>query len=230
MGRLAFVAIAVGCTFTPGKAPNDPDSGGGSMVFHDSHLTFDSSCEDSDHDGVCDSVDVCPGYDDHQDADHDGVPDGCDDWPCGPKSAAPASTITSDQMDQGNHLTFSLTATMMNGTNLLVVAPSAQITYTTSYSIVDCLCPGCVDQIEIGLVPGTRDNCVYDGNPQGSSTTSCNSPTTGNATHVMTAPSAAGVYDMRFRLGQDYACADHTGWWTNTPPDAADTVATVCVH
>jgi len=34
---------------------------------------------DSDDDGVPDSEDVCPGYDDELDADGDGVPDGCDE-------------------------------------------------------------------------------------------------------------------------------------------------------
>ncbi len=33
---------------------------------------------DGDADGVADGCDVCPGFDDHQDSDGDGVPDGCD--------------------------------------------------------------------------------------------------------------------------------------------------------
>jgi hypothetical protein len=36
---------------------------------------------DTDMDGVCDSADVCPGFDDNIDADNDGVPDGCDVCP-----------------------------------------------------------------------------------------------------------------------------------------------------
>jgi PGF-CTERM protein len=34
--------------------------------------------DDSDADGVVDSSDACPGYDDTVDADTDGIPDGCD--------------------------------------------------------------------------------------------------------------------------------------------------------
>jgi hypothetical protein len=34
---------------------------------------------DSDGDGVCDSNDICPGFDDTIDTDGDGIPDGCDD-------------------------------------------------------------------------------------------------------------------------------------------------------
>jgi len=33
---------------------------------------------DADNDGVCDSDDVCEGFDDNMDADGDGIPDGCD--------------------------------------------------------------------------------------------------------------------------------------------------------
>ena len=36
---------------------------------------------DSDADGVCDSVDICPGFNDNLDADADGLPDDCDACP-----------------------------------------------------------------------------------------------------------------------------------------------------
>lgn len=42
----------------------------------DSHDT-DSTCPDSDEDGVCDADDLCPGEDDGLDEDGDGTPDGC---------------------------------------------------------------------------------------------------------------------------------------------------------
>lgn len=38
----------------------------------------DEGCPDSDDDGVCDTDDVCPGFDDNIDSDGDGIPDGCD--------------------------------------------------------------------------------------------------------------------------------------------------------
>ena len=41
-----------------------------------------ASCPDDDNDGVCNSNDVCPGYDDTQDSDGDGIPDGCDSNNC----------------------------------------------------------------------------------------------------------------------------------------------------
>lgn len=52
--------------------------------------TYDSNCncvgtfEDTDGDGVCDTDDVCPGFDDNIDTDGDGTPDGCDNSNCTP--------------------------------------------------------------------------------------------------------------------------------------------------
>ena len=48
-------------------------------------------CADSDGDGVCDTEDQCPGFDDNQDADGDGIPDGCDNC-----------SSTSDTFDPSN--------------------------------------------------------------------------------------------------------------------------------
>jgi len=42
--------------------------------------------DDSDGDGVCDSNDICPGFDDNLDSDGDAVPDGCDVCPGGDDS------------------------------------------------------------------------------------------------------------------------------------------------
>lgn len=42
----------------------------------------EGDCEDSDEDGVCDTEDICPGFDDTIDSDGDGIPDGCDEDEC----------------------------------------------------------------------------------------------------------------------------------------------------
>ncbi|MFO0702751.1 MAG: FxLYD domain-containing protein [Candidatus Andersenbacteria bacterium] len=47
---------------------------------------------DDDHDGVVNTEDRCPGFDDHKDADHDGVPDGCEEKP-GSTTLAPSETL-----------------------------------------------------------------------------------------------------------------------------------------
>ncbi len=44
-------------------------------------LSLSGSVPDSDNDGVCDSMDICPNGDDTTDMDGDGVPDGCDACP-----------------------------------------------------------------------------------------------------------------------------------------------------
>ncbi len=41
-----------------------------------------SASGDSDNDGVCNDVDVCPGFDDNIDLDNNGIPDGCDVATC----------------------------------------------------------------------------------------------------------------------------------------------------
>lgn len=50
---------------------------------------FEFSILDSDGDGVPDTADVCPGFDDTLDADGDGTPDGCDGCPADAAKVAP---------------------------------------------------------------------------------------------------------------------------------------------
>lgn len=147
-------------------------------------------------------------------------------WPCGAEPPAPATTVTFDQVINLQHVTIALTGTTLNGSSRVVVAPGATLAYATQYSITDCACPSCVDQIEVGLVPGDRAGCIFDAVPDHNA---CAIPATGMATGSVVAPTAPGAYEFRFRLGQDNTCASHVGWWTATPPDATTTVAVVCV-
>ncbi len=56
------------------------EEGSGSIYVDGSFYRSCNGCiADSDNDGVCDEVDVCPGYDDFADVDNDFIPDGCDD-------------------------------------------------------------------------------------------------------------------------------------------------------
>jgi len=48
------------------------------------YSTGPCACPDEDEDGVCDSIDLCEGYDDREDEDNDGTPDGCDVCPNNP--------------------------------------------------------------------------------------------------------------------------------------------------
>jgi hypothetical protein len=154
--------------------------------------------------------------------------DASDDWPCGPKPAAPDATVTRTVMQGAVPTTVTLMNSNLDTTRLLIAGAGAQITFKTSYSIVDCICPFCFDQIEVGLVPGPRLACIYDGNPQGS-TDPCATPTTGNPMRTITAPTTPGQYELRFKLGQDFACDQHPSWWEDMPPMADTTVAYLCV-
>ncbi len=49
-----------------------------SVTYHAIECQCEGSCDDDDGDGVCNTSDVCPGFDDNIDADNDGIPDGCD--------------------------------------------------------------------------------------------------------------------------------------------------------
>lgn len=59
--------------------------------FNDLLPCSEAEPEDSDNDGICDDMDVCPGGDDALDGDQDGVPDFCD--------ACPASAINDSDND-----------------------------------------------------------------------------------------------------------------------------------
>lgn len=168
----------------------------------------DAPCPDDDSDGQCNAVDT---------------------WPCGPSPTMPGNTVTWDAVDnQQRHQTITLTSATAGGAKLLVVAPGATFTLAAGYSILDCICSGCIDQIQVGLVPGATKQCIYSSNP------SCSPASTGTGTTTFTAPATRGVYDIRFRLGQDYSCngnsGQNVGWWDNTAPAAAQTVAKICVH
>lgn len=173
-------------------------------------MTVDAPCGDDDDDGVCNDVDT---------------------WPCGVQPEPPGSPNTFDEVQNGDHITISLTnTTLTGGQRLHTVAPGATFEVTASYSIIDCICENCIDQIQIGLVPGDRKECLYSGNPSNP----CTTATTGIGTRTLRAPEMPGVYDVRFRLGQDFDCDgqnnNNVGWWTNVPPGPNQTVARVCVH
>lgn len=60
-----------------------PTGSSDGIVYCDADTNGDGICDpgDSDHDGVPDDLDICPGHDDAVDNDLDGVPDGCDSFP-----------------------------------------------------------------------------------------------------------------------------------------------------
>lgn len=170
--------------------------------------------DDTDSDGVCDSVDACPGYDDSLDDDGDGVPNGCDTCPLDGPAAAPIALPASAAG-------ITVTAASINGAgNAVVVGAGQNVSLSMSYSISDCGCTGCRDQIEVGLVPGPGPLlCAYDGVP------GCQEHD-GSFVGTLAAPSAPGVYYLRFNLRQDYGCK--STWW-GAEPGGDRTFGAICV-
>lgn len=195
----------------------------------DAAVEIDAPCADEDGDGVCDVADLCAGFDDNADADNDGVPDGCDTWPCGPEPAAPANVVTYDEIQGANHITITLTDTTLDATaSRLIVDPGQEVNVTARFSIIDCICPQCVDQIEIGIVPAITKNCLFNGNP--ALNMACTVPTTGMATRKLFAPNQPGRYDVRFMIGQDNTCDTTRSWFGGVEPGPEHTVAVICVR
>ena len=171
--------------------------------------------DDQDGDLVCDSVDACPGSDDALDEDGDGIPDGCDPCPIDGPNAQPLPLPAS-----GSGITIS-DASINGGSNIAVVTTGQQFSLTLDYSITDCGCETCRDEIEVGFVPGSGHSyCAYTGVP------GCDGDD-GTNTSTVTAPMQPGVYDIRFGQRQDYVCG--TTWWHGEPPSDR-TVAKICVQ
>jgi hypothetical protein len=220
--RLSVVVVLAigGCGFEHGLLLKpDGSAGGGSgepmpdapvVVVDASKLIdapaamIDAPCPDGDADGICDSA---------------------DDWPCGTKPTAPSASI----MFSGNSGQTDTTVWNVNldsAGRLAVAAPQLNAPLTFNYSITDTACPAnCIDQLEIGWVPGGRSGCVFDGQVSKAGGES------GNASVTIRTPATPGVYDLRVNLGQNFSCnyQGATAWWGGTPATSR-TIAKLCVH
>lgn len=88
------------------------------------------------------------------------------------------------------------------------VPPGGSVTVTVFYFISDPECPGCIDQILIGLADDLGFNepmgCIYNGQPGSSGVQ-------GAGQLTFSAPITPGNYYVRFHYGQAFSCA--LGWW-----------------
>ncbi len=75
---LGTVTVEAVCTDTDGDGYGDPGNPENTCPDDNCPLVYNPLQEDTDADGVGDSCDACPGYDDLVDDDGDGAPDSCD--------------------------------------------------------------------------------------------------------------------------------------------------------
>jgi hypothetical protein len=217
MRVMVVVWLAAACSYehgvplpgggnNPDGSTNPPDDG--PMVIVDARVNdatpIDAPCSDDDSDGVCNAV---------------------DDWPCGVKPAAPPSTVT--MTGNNGDTNVELTEIDLGGTGRLAVATSLQfVQLELEYEITDTSCPGnCIDQIEVGWVPGGRIGCPFD------DAVSRSQGAEGDISMMVRAPNTPQVYDLRANIGQNFSCT-HNGansWWGGTPA-VSRTIAKLCVH
>ncbi|MBV8756949.1 MAG: hypothetical protein JO257_06735 [Deltaproteobacteria bacterium] len=211
--RLAVLSVLAACSFQPRSAvvgqgdappgsPDGPHVDARPVDARPIDAPPPDACSDQDGDGVCDNV---------------------DDWPCGAKPASPPSTVVTSP---GSQTTATLTQISANGSQLVVAAPNAAVSVSFHYAITDTACPGnCIDQLEVGWVPGGRAGCVFD------QTVSQNNGASGTANGSFAAPGMRGVYDLRVAIGQNYSCTymGASGWYHGQPASST-TIAKVCVH
>jgi hypothetical protein len=110
-------------------------------------------CPDDDGDGVCNSEDICPGFDDGIDTDGDGIPDGCDSGDC---------TTTSDEFPL-NPLTDPGTGS--SSTTLAYSATRQDVSFTISG--LDAVTNGNPNNRYIEEAVVTYDDGINSGLPAG---------------------------------------------------------------
>lgn len=120
----------------------------------------------------------------------------------------------------------------LNGTEFgtLNVAPGSTVHMNSAFKITrDAACPNCIVQILVGLGPNTLGvggqspkGCLYNSTIGAPSINS-------SGTISFTAPTAPGIYPIRFRTSQAYSC--DLNWWTiDYTPGAAETIGFINVY
>jgi hypothetical protein len=197
--RFVLLSLVAGCAFTPS----------GENASDDDQASPDGSSVTTDASNV--GVDALPSSIDANSA-----------WPCGAAPPVVPATVMS-----GTDVAAVISnVSIAGGGNTKVAQPGQQLNYTLSWSLLDTdfFCMGCQDQIEVGLVAGGRQGCVYDANPPQ------NQLQSGVANVNMTAPTTSGVYSLRFQIARDFSCDafGRDSWWIGEP--AADkTFGVLCV-
>jgi hypothetical protein len=150
---------------------------------------------------------------------YDGMPGAC-------ASDAGAVQQTVVLTANGTQTQLTISAISLAGSQTPTVTAGSSVALMFHYDFQDTACSGnCIDQIEIGFVPGSRIGCVFDGSvPKATGAQ-------GTISTNVTMPTTPGQYDFRVNIGENYSCTYNaaTNWWGATPPPAA-TIARVCVN
>lgn len=211
--RLIFVGLLAGCSFEQGVLPGGGSAPADGSVAVDAPVMIDAV--------VTPDAPPCDDGDD----DRDGVCNGDDDWPCGAKPADPAAIVMFVNNAGATETTITQ-ATLDNTGRFAVGMAQKMMMLRFDYAIEDHACTNaCIDQLEIGWVPGGRTACLFD------APVPKRGGASGAAMAQVRAPSAPGVYDLRVNLGQNYSCnhAGASGWW-GTTPGPQKTIAKLCVR
>ena len=108
------------------------------------------------------------------------------------------------------------------GGNFLFLPGGGALTLDHDYFIFnDPGCPGCIDQIEVGLASGLYQACTYDGIPGVAGVA-------GHGTTSLTVPASPGRYFVGFDYAQTYFCNQYPAWWSG-PPGPSRYMAVVIV-
>jgi Putative Ig domain len=95
------------------------------------------------------------------------------------------------------------------------------ITVALNYSLYqESYCPGCIDQVEVGLNtdPGPQ-TCAYNGG----------TPSSGSGSVNLNVPNTPGRYYIAIDRGQDFSCKQTSQAWWNGPPSASRYIAVIDV-
>lgn len=197
-------------------AASGDDDGDGISNSQEASYGTDPANADSDGDGLADGEEVFIYRTDPAvaDSDGDGATDGDEVIANTDPLVAPTATPTATPLVApalpvtAQNITI-LEVNLLGQGGLAVVPQSALVDARIRFTITDPICPGCIDQIIIGLADDVTINqphgCIYSGVPG-------NSTVSGNGTANIQAPAVPGTYYVRFRQAQAFNC--NLGWWT----------------
>ncbi len=97
------------------------------------------------------------------------------------------------------------------GGNVLSLSGGGSFTLDHDFTASNpSFCPGCIEQIEIGLASGLYQACTYDSIPPVSGIS-------GHGTTSLTVPSTPGRYYIGFDYAATYFCHQYPAWWSGPP-------------